>query len=53
MLGDEVFRAGAGTWVAVPARVVHAFRNVADGELRILNVHAPNTGFTTRLRANR
>jgi quercetin dioxygenase-like cupin family protein len=52
-LGDEVVRAGAGTWVSVPAGVVHAFRNVADGELRILNVHAPNTGFTARLRSNR
>jgi len=52
-LGEEVVRAGAGTWVSVPAGVVHAFRNVADGELRILNVHAPNTGFTSRLRANR
>ena len=50
-LGDEASRAGAGTWISVPAGVVHAFRNVADGDLRILNVHAPNTGFTARLRA--
>jgi quercetin dioxygenase-like cupin family protein len=49
-LGDELVRAVAGTWISVPAGVVHAFRNVADGDLRILNVHAPNTGFMQRLR---
>jgi mannose-6-phosphate isomerase-like protein (cupin superfamily) len=38
--------------VAVPIGVVHGFRNAGDGELRILNIHAPNTGFTSRLRAN-
>jgi mannose-6-phosphate isomerase-like protein (cupin superfamily) len=38
--------------VAVPVGVLHSFRNVGDGELRILNMHAPNTGFASRLRAN-
>ena len=28
----------------------HGFRNVADGELRVVNVHAPNTGFGRRMR---
>jgi quercetin dioxygenase-like cupin family protein len=51
-LGDEVIHAGAGTWVAVPIGVVHGFRNAGDGELRILNIHAPNTGFASRLRAH-
>ena len=51
-LGGEVVRAGAGTWVAVPVGMHHGFRNTGDGELRILNIHAPNTGFAHRLRAN-
>src|SRR5579859_1125692 len=51
-LDDEVVRAGAGTWVTVPIGTVHSFRNTGDGELRILNIHAPNTGFADRLRAN-
>jgi mannose-6-phosphate isomerase-like protein (cupin superfamily) len=37
--------------VAAPIGMVHSFRNAGDGELRILNIHAPNTGFTGRLRA--
>ena len=51
-LDDEVVRAGAGTWVTAPIGIVHSFRNTGDGELRILNIHAPNTGFAGRLRAN-
>jgi quercetin dioxygenase-like cupin family protein len=51
-LGDEVVRAGAGTWVTAPIGVVHGFRNMGDGELGILNIHAPNTGFAARLRRN-
>jgi mannose-6-phosphate isomerase-like protein (cupin superfamily) len=50
-IGDEVVRAAAGTWVAVPVGTVHGFRNTGRGELRILNIHAPNSGFTERLRA--
>jgi mannose-6-phosphate isomerase-like protein (cupin superfamily) len=49
-MGDEVVRAGTGTWVAAPVGVVHGFRVAGDGELRMLNVHAPNTGFARRLR---
>jgi len=51
-LGDEVVRADAGTWVAVPVGMLHGFRNTGDCELRILNVHAPNVGFVQRLRLN-
>ncbi len=51
-LGDDVVRAGAGTWVAVPMGVLHGFRNTGEGELRILDIHAPNVGFTSRLRAD-
>jgi mannose-6-phosphate isomerase-like protein (cupin superfamily) len=43
-------RAGPGSYVAAPVGVVHGFRNAGDGELRMLNVHAPNTGFAERLR---
>lgn len=50
VVGDEVVRAGPGTYVAAPVGVAHSFRNVGDGELRMLNVHAPNTGFARRLR---
>jgi mannose-6-phosphate isomerase-like protein (cupin superfamily) len=50
MLGDDVVRAGPGTWVAAPIGVAHGFRNAGDGDLRMLNVHAPNTGFAERLR---
>lgn len=46
----EVVRAGPGTWVAAPVGVEHGFRVAGDGELRMLNVHAPNVGFAQRLR---
>jgi mannose-6-phosphate isomerase-like protein (cupin superfamily) len=50
-LGDETVRATPGTFVAVPAGIVHGFRSVGDVDLRIMNVHAPNTGFARRFRA--
>jgi len=50
VVGDDVVRAGPGTYVAAPVGVVHGFRNVGPGDLRMLNVHSPNTGFTERLR---
>ena len=46
----EVFRAPPGTYVAAPAGVVHGFRNAGDGDLRVLNIHAPNTGWARRFR---
>jgi mannose-6-phosphate isomerase-like protein (cupin superfamily) len=49
-VGDDTFRVGPGTYVAAPIGVVHGFRPVGDGELRMINVHAPNTGFAQRLR---
>lgn len=49
-VGDDVFRALPGSWVAAPVGVRHGFRNAGDGELRLLNVHAPNVGFAQRLR---
>jgi quercetin dioxygenase-like cupin family protein len=49
-VGDEVFRAGPGSFVAAPPGVRHGFRSVADSELRLLNIHAPNVGFAEGLR---
>lgn len=49
-VGDELFHAGSGSWVAAPAGTRHGFRNAGEGELRLLNVHAPNVGFARRLR---
>jgi mannose-6-phosphate isomerase-like protein (cupin superfamily) len=50
VVGDEIVRAGPGTYVAAPIGVAHGFRNVGDGELRMLNVHVPNSGFARRMR---
>jgi mannose-6-phosphate isomerase-like protein (cupin superfamily) len=50
VVGDEVVRVGPGSYVAAPIGVVHGFRNAGRGDLRMLNVHAPNTGFAGRLR---
>jgi quercetin dioxygenase-like cupin family protein len=52
VVGDEVVRGGTGTWVTAPVGVLHSFRNTGDGELRILNIHAPNVGFADWLRTN-
>lgn len=46
----DVFRAGPGSFVAAPVGVRHGFRVAGDAELRMLNVHGPNTGFAQRLR---
>jgi len=50
VLADETVRLGPGSYVAAPVGAVHGFRNVGGGELRMLNVHAPNVGFADRLR---
>ena len=49
-VGDERHRAGPGSFVAAPPGVVHGFWNAGDGELVMLNVHAPKVGFAERLR---
>jgi quercetin dioxygenase-like cupin family protein len=46
----ESHRFGPGSFVAAPIGTVHGFRNAADGELRLLNVSAPKTGFADGLR---
>src|SRR6266508_5549880 len=54
-IGDELVRAGPGTFVAAPPGVRHGFRNPGPGRARFLNVHAPSDGFIERVRrdANR
>ena len=49
-VGDEVVRAGPGSYVAAPLGVTHGFRNAGGGELRLLNIHAPGNGFADRVR---
>ena len=48
--GDDVFCRGPGTWVSAPPGTRHGFRNAGAGDLRLLNVHAPRTGFVAELR---
>jgi len=50
LVGDELFHARPGSFVAAPRGLTHGFRNVGGTELRLLNVHAPNVGFAQRLR---
>jgi mannose-6-phosphate isomerase-like protein (cupin superfamily) len=50
VVGDEVVRAGPGSFVSAPTGLTHGFRNVGGSELRLVNIHAPNAGFVERLR---
>lgn len=52
-LGQELgeVRAPAGTFVLVPANVIHTFGNEGDVTARYLNLHAPSTGFVANLRS--
>ena len=49
-LDDERIVAGPGTFVAATPGVEHAFTSGPDGG-RLLNIHAPSTGFHERFRA--
>jgi len=51
VMGEETLRLGAGSFVAAPLGVVHTFSNPGPRRARLLNVHAPSTGFHDRLRA--
>ncbi len=48
-LGEPV-ALGAGSFVAVPPNLVHAFRNESDADVSWLNFHAPDAGFADYLR---
>jgi mannose-6-phosphate isomerase-like protein (cupin superfamily) len=52
VVGEETFVLGPGSYVAAPAGVVHGFRVAGGTELRLLNIHTPNTGFAERMRAS-
>ncbi len=48
--GEELRQAPAGTFVLVPAGVIHTFRNDGPATARFLNIHAPSMGFAESLR---
>jgi quercetin dioxygenase-like cupin family protein len=50
LVGDEWIRLPAGSFVAAPLGVTHAFGNHDGQRARLLNIHAPSTGFHERLR---
>ena len=50
MLEDGVVRAGPGTWFSAPACTLHGFRNPGAGRARVLNIHAPDSGFAASVR---
>jgi mannose-6-phosphate isomerase-like protein (cupin superfamily) len=52
LMDGETVRLGAGSFVAAPLGVEHTFSNPGPGRARLLNVHAPSTGFHDRLRAD-
>jgi len=51
VVGDEVRRAGPGSFLAAPPGARHGFSNPGPGDLRVLNFHAPDAGFVGRLRS--
>jgi len=50
LAGDEWLRLPAGSFVAAPIGVTHGFANRDGQRARLLNIHAPSTGFHDRLR---
>jgi quercetin dioxygenase-like cupin family protein len=50
LVGDEWMRLPAGSFVAAPMGVTHTFGNRDGQHARLLNIHAPSTGFHDRLR---
>jgi quercetin dioxygenase-like cupin family protein len=51
VVGDDVRRAGPGSFMAAPPGTRHGFSNPGPGPLRVLNLHAPDAGFAGRLRS--
>jgi quercetin dioxygenase-like cupin family protein len=51
LFGNEKLLLGAGSFVAAPPGVVHTFSS-GPGRSRLLNVHAPGSGFHDWLREN-
>jgi quercetin dioxygenase-like cupin family protein len=50
LMDGETVRLDAGSFVAAPLGVTHAFGNPGANGARLLNIHAPSTGFHNRLR---
>lgn len=50
LVGDEWLRLPARSFVAAPPGITHAFANRDGQQARLLNIHAPSTGFHERLR---
>jgi quercetin dioxygenase-like cupin family protein len=53
LVGDQWLRLPAGSFVAAPVGVTHAFATHDGQRARLLNIHAPSTGFHERLRGER
>jgi mannose-6-phosphate isomerase-like protein (cupin superfamily) len=51
VVGDEMRRAGAGSFLAAPPGARHGFSNPGPEPLRVLNIHAPDAGFAGRLKS--
>src|SRR6266699_3113643 len=49
VVGNEVRRAGPGSFLAAPPGARHGFSNPGPADLRVLNFHAPDAGFVGRL----
>ena len=50
VVGDDVRRAGPGSFLAAPPGARHGFSNPGPEPLRVLNIHAPDAGFADRLK---
>jgi mannose-6-phosphate isomerase-like protein (cupin superfamily) len=50
-VGEREFRAQAGSWVQVPAGVVHTFAFPGTERVRYLNMRTPNCGYGDSVRA--
>ena len=48
LLDSGEVKAGSGTFVLIPPRTMHGFRNDGDVPVRMINVHAP-AGFDRRI----
>src|SRR5436305_1139950 len=51
VVGNEVRRAGPGSFLAALPGARHGFSNPGPADLRVLNFHAPDAGFVGRLRS--
>jgi quercetin dioxygenase-like cupin family protein len=49
-VGDDAVRAGPDTFLAAPPGARHGFRNPGSDRARVLNLHAPETGFAASIR---